>query len=36
VGTATARAGDSLTTLLQRADAELYRGKRLRRGAAES
>jgi diguanylate cyclase (GGDEF)-like protein len=36
VGTATARAGDSLTTLLQRADGELYRGKRLRRGAAES
>ncbi|MCZ2826764.1 MULTISPECIES: GGDEF domain-containing protein [unclassified Modestobacter] len=31
VGTATARAGDSLATLLQRADAELYAGKRLRR-----
>ena len=33
VGTATARDGDSLATLLQRADAELYEGKRLRRGA---
>jgi diguanylate cyclase (GGDEF)-like protein len=31
VGTATARAGDSLAALLQRADAELYAGKRLRR-----
>ncbi|WP_188959672.1 diguanylate cyclase domain-containing protein [Modestobacter marinus] len=29
-GTATARAGDSLATLLQRADAELYAGKRRR------
>ena len=33
VGTATAQDGDSLATLLQRADAELYEGKRLRRGA---
>jgi diguanylate cyclase (GGDEF)-like protein len=33
VGTATASSGDSLTTLLERADAQLYRGKRLRRGA---
>jgi diguanylate cyclase (GGDEF)-like protein len=32
VGTATARAGDSLADLLQRADAQLYRGKRRRRG----
>jgi diguanylate cyclase (GGDEF)-like protein len=31
VGTATARSGDSLTTLLQRADEELYQSKRLRR-----
>jgi diguanylate cyclase (GGDEF)-like protein len=31
VGTATARAGDSLADLLQRADAQLYRGKRRRR-----
>ncbi|MCZ2821119.1 GGDEF domain-containing protein [Modestobacter sp. VKM Ac-2977] len=30
VGTATARAGDSLAALLQRADAELYAGKRQR------
>ena len=36
VGTATARAGDSLADLLQRADDQLYRGKRSRRGAAES
>jgi len=36
VGTATARDGDSLATLLQRADAELYEGKRLRRGAPGS
>jgi GGDEF domain-containing protein len=36
VGTATARAGDTLGTLLQRADAQLYEGKRLRRGASES
>jgi diguanylate cyclase (GGDEF)-like protein len=35
VGTATARAGDSVATLLQRADAELYQGKRLRRGDAD-
>ncbi|MCZ2840023.1 GGDEF domain-containing protein [Modestobacter sp. VKM Ac-2985] len=34
VGTATARAGDSLATLLHRADAELYAGKRLRRTTA--
>jgi diguanylate cyclase (GGDEF)-like protein len=33
VGTATARAGDSLAALLQRADAQLYAGKRLRRNA---
>jgi diguanylate cyclase (GGDEF)-like protein len=33
VGTATAGAGDSLAALLQRADAQLYQGKRLRRGA---
>jgi diguanylate cyclase (GGDEF)-like protein len=32
VGTATAGAGDSLADLLQRADAQLYRGKRRRRG----
>jgi len=31
VGTATARDGDSLSALLQRADAQLYAGKRLRR-----
>ena len=31
VGTATARDGDSLGALLQRADAQLYQGKRLRR-----
>jgi diguanylate cyclase (GGDEF)-like protein len=31
VGTATAAPGDSLTSLLQRADDQLYRGKRLRR-----
>jgi diguanylate cyclase (GGDEF)-like protein len=36
VGTATARAGDSLADLLQRADDQLYRGKRSRRGAAGS
>jgi diguanylate cyclase (GGDEF)-like protein len=36
VGTATARTGDSLADLLQRADAELYQGKRLRRGTADS
>jgi diguanylate cyclase (GGDEF)-like protein len=36
VGTATARTGDSLTSLLQRADAELYAAKRLRRGTSES
>jgi diguanylate cyclase (GGDEF)-like protein len=36
VGTATARSGDSLTTLLQRADEELYQGKRLRRRPAGS
>jgi diguanylate cyclase (GGDEF)-like protein len=36
VGTATARSGDSLTTLLQRADEELYQGKRLRRRPADS
>jgi diguanylate cyclase (GGDEF)-like protein len=35
VGTATARAGDSVATLLQRADAELYQSKRLRRGDAD-
>jgi diguanylate cyclase (GGDEF)-like protein len=33
VGTATARDGDSLGALLQRADAQLYEGKRLRRNA---
>ncbi|HEV7871922.1 MAG TPA: GGDEF domain-containing protein [Modestobacter sp.] len=33
VGTATAQTGDSLATLLQRADDQLYLGKRLRRGA---
>jgi diguanylate cyclase (GGDEF)-like protein len=32
VGTATARSEDSLTTVLQRADAALYQVKRLRRG----
>jgi diguanylate cyclase (GGDEF)-like protein len=32
VGTATARPGDSLGDLLQRADEQLYQGKRLRRG----
>jgi diguanylate cyclase (GGDEF)-like protein len=31
-GTATARPGDTLTDLLERADAELYRAKRARRG----
>jgi diguanylate cyclase (GGDEF)-like protein len=36
VGTATARAGDSVTTLLQRADAQLYAGRRQRRGQADS
>jgi diguanylate cyclase (GGDEF)-like protein len=36
VGTATAQTGDSLATLLQRADAQLYLGKRLRRGTSES
>ena len=34
VGTATARDGDTIGTLLQRADAELYQFKRSRRGAA--
>ena len=32
VGTATARPGDTLLDLLQRADEQLYQGKRLRRG----
>ena len=32
-GTATARPGESLTALLQRADEQLYRGKRLRRSS---
>jgi len=36
VGTATARPGDSLDDLLQRADAELYRNKRARGGPAAS
>jgi diguanylate cyclase (GGDEF)-like protein len=36
VGTATAGEGDSLAALLQRADAQLYAGKRLRRGASGS
>jgi diguanylate cyclase (GGDEF)-like protein len=36
VGMATARPGESLTALLQRADAELYLGKRLRRGTTDS
>jgi GGDEF domain-containing protein len=35
VGTATARAGDTIATLLQRADAELYAGKRRRQRAAD-
>jgi diguanylate cyclase (GGDEF)-like protein len=35
VGMATARAGDSLSTVLQRADERLYAGKRLRRGAGQ-
>jgi diguanylate cyclase (GGDEF)-like protein len=35
VGTATARGGETLTDLLHRADAELYAGRRLRRGAPE-
>jgi diguanylate cyclase (GGDEF)-like protein len=34
VGMATARDGDTLATLLQRADTELYQGKRMRRDAA--
>jgi diguanylate cyclase (GGDEF)-like protein len=34
VGTATARPGDTLASLLQRADAALYEDKRLRRGSA--
>ena len=35
VGTATARSGDSLATLLQRADAQLYRGKCRRRSTPD-
>jgi len=35
VGTATARDGDSIAVLLQRADAELYAGKRRRRRATD-
>jgi diguanylate cyclase (GGDEF)-like protein len=34
VGTATVQAGDSLASLLQRADDQLYRGKRIRRAAS--
>jgi len=36
VGTATAGDEDSLSSLLQRADAHLYRDERLRRGATGS
>jgi diguanylate cyclase (GGDEF)-like protein len=36
VGTATAGAGDSVASLLQRADAQLYEGKRRRREGGES
>jgi diguanylate cyclase (GGDEF)-like protein len=36
VGTATARTGDSVTALLQRADAQLYEGRRQRRDGSGS